>query len=71
MQCKWENSIISRQVYMIRFFFETPLSYDCVSNLECVYSGDIGRWAVRLGRHGLEMVSSPPKGQLRWDRDPP
>ena len=33
--------------------------------------GDIGRWAVRLGRHGLEMVSSPPKGQLRWDRDPP
>lgn len=32
---------------------------------------DIGRWAVRLGRHGLEMVSSPPKGQLRWDRDPP
>ena len=53
------------------FFFETPLSYDCVSNLERVYSGDIGRWAVRLGRHGLEMVSSPPKGQLRWDRDPP
>ena len=30
-----------------------------------------GRWAVWLGRHALEKISSAPKGRLRWDRDPP
>ena len=61
MQCKWENSIISRQVYMIRFF-ETPLSYDCVSNLELFYvwgtsvDGQFG-W----GGTGLKWYQARPK----------
>jgi hypothetical protein len=33
--------------------------------------GDIGRWAVRLGRHPLEKVSRGPKDWLRRDRTPP
>lgn len=32
---------------------------------------DIGRWAVRLGRHPLENVSRGPKGRLRRVRTPP
>ena len=35
------------------------------------YNGDIGRWAVRLGRHPLENVSRGPKDWLRRDRTPP
>ena len=32
---------------------------------------NIGRWAVRLGRHALENVSRAPKSQLRRVRTPP
>ena len=32
---------------------------------------DTGRWAVWLGRHAVEKVSTAPKGRLRWVRNPP
>ena len=41
-----------------------------VSLTQLVWVVDLGRWAVRLGRHALEKVSSAPKGWLKWDRDP-
>lgn len=34
------------------------------------FYGDIGRWAVRLGRHPLEKVSRGPKDWLKRDRTP-
>lgn len=32
---------------------------------------DISRWAVWLGRHRLEKISSLTKGELKRDRTPP
>ena len=46
----------------------TPAICYRIANL---FNRDIGRWAVRLGRHPLENVSRGPKDWLRRDRNPP
>ena len=46
----------------------TPATCNRIAN---PFYGDIGRWAVRLGRHPLEKVSRGPKDWLRRDRTPP
>ena len=46
----------------------TPAIHYRIANLS---NRDIGRWAVRLGRHPLENVSRGPKDWLRRDRTPP
>ena len=45
----------------------TPLLYYCGTNLK---KNSI-RWAVWLGRHPDEKISSGPNGLLRWVRTPP